>query len=140
MPIEVRDTDGGLGNLFIYSGIIEEKEIIDVVARHHSQDNDILKQYKYSLSDLTAVEKIELSTKTVEYIAKFTKKTASINPDVIISIVADNDLTFGLSRMLGLLRSDTNWDEMVFRNRVDAENWTKEMVKTKFGIENITFQ
>jgi len=31
------------------------------------------------------------------------------------------------------------WETMVFRDREDAEDWIREKVKDKFGIDDLTF-
>ena len=139
MTIEIKDVDGGLGNIILFTGIVEEEEFVNVMTKHMKQDRDKFKQYRYSLSDLTAVTTIDISRNAIELIANLSEKAANVNPKAVVAIVAGQDLVYGLARMIGILRDETDWEEMVFRNREDAEAWIKKRVREKYGIEDLSF-
>ena len=139
MTIEIKDVDGGLGNILLFSGIVEEEEFLNVVTKHLTQDTEKFKQYRYSLSDLMAVTAINISTDAIELIANLSKKAAIVNPKAVVAIAASQDFAYGLARMMEILRDESDWEEMVFRNREDAEAWIKKRVKEKYGIEDLTF-
>ena len=139
MPIEITELDGGLGIFIRGWGISIEGELINELKKYLMQDKEKLKKYRYSLSDYSAITKADISTKTVELTADFLLSIADINPDIIAATVVSQDFLFGLARMGEILRSKASWEEMVFRNREDAEKWIKERVKKKYGIETLTF-
>jgi hypothetical protein len=82
---------------------------------------------------------VEIPTVAIKLIARFNIKAATVNPDVIIATVADQDIMYGLSRMAQTLRDDAAWENEVFRNRQDAEAWIKARVKQKYGIADPAF-
>ena len=55
MPIEIRDLDGGLGNLITGYGILTGMEYRNELKDHHSQDAEKFMKYRYSLCDFTKV-------------------------------------------------------------------------------------
>ena len=71
MPIEMRDLNGGLGVYFAGRGVITEKEYVDAFTKNLKQDDQKLRKYRYSFADWTAVSKAEISTKAVNFIAKY---------------------------------------------------------------------
>lgn len=112
-----------------------------LLERHLQQDEEKYKEYRYSLTDLTAVTQVEeVSTSDIHMSVNLCKQSAKINPDAIVAIVANKDILFGLSRMWEILMDGkTGWDIMVFKTRDTAETWIKEKAKEKFGIENLQF-
>jgi hypothetical protein len=139
MPIEIRDLNGGVGVAITGRGVITEKVYVDALTKHLTQDIHKFKQYRYCLTDWTAVSKVEIPTSAIERIAKLSKNVALVNPEAVIATVAGQDIMYGLSRMAQALRDGTDWENEVFRNRQDAEAWLKERVKEKYGIDDPTF-
>ena len=64
---------------------------------------------------------------------------SGIITDVIIAVVADRDLSYGLARMADLMRGEQFWESAVFRERFAAEAWLRERVSERFNIEDIAF-
>jgi hypothetical protein len=135
MTVEIKDLDGGIGNIVACWGILTGKEYIDALRDHFSQDREKFKKYKYSLCDHTDVKKIEIASNEVEIIAQLCKEAEVVNSDVVVAVAADKDFTYGLSRMWQILVEETGWEIMVFRSRDDAEEWIKERIEEKFGID-----
>ncbi|MFC1844448.1 hypothetical protein ACFLZ5_06615 [Thermodesulfobacteriota bacterium] len=139
MPILVRDVNGGLGVSILGWGEVTEKEYVDAFTKHLTQDSHKLIKYRYCIADWMTVTKVEIPTVAIKLIARLSKNAATVNPDVIIATVADQDIMYGLSRMAQTLRDDAEWENEVFRNRQEAEAWITARVKQKYGIENPTF-
>ena len=139
MPIEIKDCDGGMGNMIVGQGIITDQELIDSLERHLTQDKEKFKKYKFSLSDFTAVTEMAIDSETVEFIAELSEESSKLNPDPIVAIVAIKNHIFGLSRMYETLIDKTDWEIMVFRSIREAVEWIKEKVSEKFGIDDLTF-
>ena len=140
MPIEIIDLDEGRGNVIIGSGILTGEEYIDELKGHLAQDEEKLKSYLYSLTDYTAVTMVEEApTSVIRLSSELCKRAEAINPDVIVAIVADNDLLFGLSRMWEILMDTTGWETKVFKARETAEMWIAKRLKERFGAEHLAF-
>jgi len=139
MPLEIRDVADGVGVVITGKGMLAEKEWLDCFIEHLTQDRNKFRKYRYSLSDYTAVTETDISSDAILTIAEYCRRAAKINPKPIVATVANQDLTFGLSRMWEILVDRVAWETMVFRNREDAEAWITEMVKEKFGMDNPIF-
>lgn len=139
MPIEIRDLDCGVGVIITAQRFVTEKEWVDAIIPHLTQDENKFKKYRYSLSDYTAVTKIEISNNAIRRIAGYCESASRINPKPVVAVVSNDELIYGLSRMWENLICSTDWETMVFRNREDAEAWITKEVKEKFSIENPVF-
>jgi len=96
---------------------------------------------KYGLVDYSKITQFEISNSELEIIASQDLKASEYIPDGIVAIVAKKDLIFGINRMWEIIVENTGlqWETMVFRDREDAEDWIREKVKDKFGIDDLTF-
>ena len=139
MPIEVRDTDGGIGVIITYRGIVTDEEYLDTITAHLQQEKEKFQKYRYSFNDATAVTKVDITATAIDRIADLCEKAAKINPEPIVSLVADSDLAYGLSRMYETLVSNTPWEVVVFRSREEAMQWITGRARVKFGIDDLTF-
>jgi hypothetical protein len=45
MPVEIRDSDGGLGNIIIGREIIKEEELVDALKKHPTQDKEKFERF-----------------------------------------------------------------------------------------------
>ncbi len=139
MLFEIKDCDGGIGNIIEGRGIVTDQEYIDFFKRHLTQDKDKFSKYRYSLIDYTAVTKVDVSNESIEFIADLCIEASTVNPDPIVAFLAKDDLVFGLTRMYEALVYETDWEIMVFRSKKETVEWIKERVKDKFGIDDLTF-
>ena len=139
MPIEIIDSDFGMGNIIKGQGILTDQELIDVSKRHLTQDKEKFKKYRYSLCDFTAVTEMDITNETVRIIARLCIEAAKVNPDPIVAFVSDSNFIYGLMRMHEVYIYDTAWETMVFKSRNEAVEWLRKMVRKKFGIDNLTF-
>lgn len=141
MTIEIIDTDKGRGNIIIVSGKLKTKEYVEELWEHLTQDAEKFRKYNYSLVDYTAVKEVEdFPSNQVQFVADMCKKAVQINPDIVVALVADKDLIFGLVRMWEILMDEIGWDTMVFKTRDGAENWIKDKVGETIGMDKVTFQ
>lgn len=138
MPIEIRDMDGGIGNLIVGAGEVTEEEYIDALKKHLTQNRDKFKKYRYSIIDFTKVTEASVSSKAISLIANLCKGAAKVNPDPVVAVVANQELIYGLSRMWEMLCEETKWKIMVFRSRDDGVAWLKERVRDQYGDTDLT--
>jgi hypothetical protein len=105
MPIEIKDCDGGIGNLIEGRGVVTDQELIDSLKRHLADEKEKFKNYKYILIDHSDVTKMEITDQTVDVIAGLVAQTSRDNPDAIAAMVAyvavgaDIDLLRRISRL-----------------------------------------
>lgn len=138
MAIEIIDVDDGLGNLILMTGAISEREFVDGMRAHLSQDPEKYRKYRFSLTDLSRATELNISSAIIEQHAHACLRSAEINPDVVIAIVAPQTLGFGLSRMWEILSSETSWEVQVFKDGEKARNWIAQRAKDRWNIIDLT--
>lgn len=145
MPIEIQDCDGGIGNIIAIFGMVTDQELMDAFKVHLTQDKEKFKRYKYILFDNTGLTKMDITDKTVEYIAGIGADASKVNPDIIaamvanVSIGANIDLVNRVSKIHELFVYRSHWDIMVFRTRMEAVRWIRKKVREKDGVDDLTF-
>ena len=138
MSIEIKDVDNGLGNVILMKGVITESEFIGKMQRHLNQDPETYKRYRFSLTDLSEATEINLSTNAIVEHSRACIRSAQINPDAVVAVVAPKDLGFGLSRMWEILCEEIFWETNVFRTPEEAKKWIRKCVKQRWGITDLT--
>jgi hypothetical protein len=137
MAIKTIDIDGGKGVLFVGRGLVTDKEFVDIYKAHLTQNEKKFSRYRYSLSDFEGIKDTDIKSESIEYIANLCENASRINPHPIVAWAAKETLIYGLSRMVEILMSGTNWETMVFKSRADAVQWIRKRVKEKFNFDNI---
>ena len=140
MAIEIKDVDGGIGNIIIARGVVTGQEYIETHKRLLSQDKEKLEKYRYCLSDWTEITQMDVPTQDIKKVADLCISASKVNHDAIVAIVAHQDLIYGLARMFAALADETGWEIIVTRSMKKAESWIKKRVKDKFNIENLTIR
>ena len=139
MPIEITDTDSGIGNIILGSGIITGGQYINAMTAHLSQDESKLIRYKYSLCDFSKTAEAGVTIDNIEHIVKLCRKAADINTDAVVALVGEKDGVFNLAKTWQFLFGDSNWEVQVFRSRENAEAWIKARIQEKHGIDDLSF-
>ncbi len=145
MPIEIKDCDGGIGNIIDMFGLVTDQELMDAFKAHLTQDKEKFKRYQYILFDNTGLTKMDITDKTVEFIAGIGADASEVNPDLIaamvanVSIGANIDLVKRVSRIHELFIYRSCWKTMIFRTRMEAVRWIKKKLREKYGVHDLTF-
>ena len=145
MPIEILDSDGGIGNIIESRGMVTDQELVDYLKSHLMQNKGKFKKYKYILFDHTALSKMDITNETVEMIAGLWADTSRVNPGSIVAMVAyvtdgaNIDLLNSISRLHELFIYQSCWETRLFRTKPQAVRWIREKVKVKFGIDDLSF-
>ena len=135
MPIEIKECDGGMGNIIESRGMVTDQELIDSLEKHLTQDREKFKKYKYILLDHTALTKMEITNETVEVIAGLWADASRVNPETIVAMVAyaaygaSIDLLNIISRLHELFFHQSCWETRMFRTKPQAVRWIREEVK-----------
>ncbi|MEW6110042.1 MAG: hypothetical protein AB1632_12885 [Nitrospirota bacterium] len=137
MSIEIKYTDNGTGVIFYGKGRVTGKEIIEANFEVFASKEKAMK-YKYGIVDFSGVDELTITDSEMDIIVNQNKEAAEITPGGVIAAIGAKDDVFGIGQMWKAYVAAINWETFVFRSRDRAEEWVKEMVKTKFGID-VTF-
>ncbi len=132
--------DGGAGVIFTYSGFVTDEEFRSSVLKHYAQPAEDYSRYRYSISDFLAVTDMNVEMESVSLIARASEEAAEKNGESVVTLIADNDLYFGLSRMWASLAGAVPWEIGIYRTREETETWIRERVQTLFGIDDLKFR
>ena len=134
MPIEIKLADAGAGLVQIATGTLSGAQILSAVEERFESESSVAR-YKYCLLDYSETQNINISTEEIITAASVYALAAKKNPDMVVAIVASEDIIYGLARMWESYAKDIPWEKMVFRNREEAEKWIRETVKAKFDLD-----
>lgn len=140
MPMRFVVLDDGLGNMITAWGVLTEEEVIEFFIGYFNQDGEKYRNYRYSISDYSAVAELDVSSDAVKRVAALSIESMKINPDAVVATVASDDYVFGLTRMWELLVDDVKWEIMSFRTLEDAKQWVRKKVRERYNITDLTFQ
>ena len=134
MPVEFKYLDRGIGILLVGEGLLTGQELIDALTEiYRSEEN--AKKLKYSILDLTHVERVDVSNAEIMIIVQKHKNVAKTTPDKVLAVAASKDIAFGLSRMWETHVEEIQWETNIARSRDEVDSWVKEKVKNKFRID-----
>ena len=105
----------------------EINEVNDIIY----ESPDKIKKIIYQICDLTNVSDLDISTSELEVFSIQDKKASKINPNMVIAVVGEKDITFGLARMWEAFSYDSPFETMVFRKMEDAQQWIWEKLYKK---------
>jgi hypothetical protein len=137
VPIDVSFINGGEGVVCIARGCLTSRELIDFDLRQLS-DPDTLARRRWTLMDISATSKVDISTTELRELSAMHRQMAGIAGQHIVAIVAAaGSFAFGMGRMWEafLASEEVEWQTRIFRNREEAEWWLKEEVDAAFGID-----
>ena len=124
MPAEIVYLEDGYGIELIGKGIVTGEEILNCNRIIYS--GDILRRQRYQLVDFAEVEELVVSNADIAELAHQDIEASKTNPDIIIAVVARQNLAFGLARMWEAHAEKATFQTMVFRERREALAWIKE--------------
>ncbi len=136
MPINVEVLDDGLGVLFVGEGKVNGGDLIEANEKIYSSV-ERMKKYKYGIIDYSEITQFDVSASEIETIASQDMKASKYIPHGFVSIVAKQDLEFGISRMWETIIENASlpWETSVFRDKKAAEKWVKQKVKETYNID-----
>ena len=121
MPIEIQYTEDGVGVVFSAVGRVTGEEII--TAQKSIYDSKAFAGLRYWIVDRSRCTAYAVSTDDVGQIADMDNEAARRNPHLLMALVSETDLQFGVSRMYEALIDENGFKTMSFRDRESAERW-----------------
>jgi hypothetical protein len=133
MPLEVHILHGGVGRLWILSGVIRGKELI--ARNEYILSSKSYEGVRWLIVDETASTSMEVSPEEIRTIKQQDDRLAAVLPEMVTAVVVPYDKGFGMSRMWEMLTERPGWSTRVFRSRSEAESWLREEVRSRFKLE-----
>jgi hypothetical protein len=132
MPLTIEELDGGRGVLMYASGRISDVDLVSALEAHLGAEE--VGEYRYSLSDFTAVDAVDVTNRAIHRIAELCRVAAAAGNPRMVAVVGDRDSVFGLARMWQVFAHETGWTTEVFRSRPEAEAWVRERVEGEWSV------
>lgn len=120
------EDEGGL--VTTYWGIVSDGEIIKS-GKEKLAIKDKLKTCRYVLTDLSVVEKLNLTPHGIQVNADISLKMLKENTDILVAFVVPDDFGFGMSRMWQAYANHSDIKSRIFRTRSEAETWIRNNLK-----------
>ncbi|MEM9336135.1 MAG: hypothetical protein AAGA33_14910, partial [Pseudomonadota bacterium] len=129
----------GQGVVFEASGVVTSTEFFTTFESYFDSPDELFLPLRFSLTDLTDVERVEISTEDVADLGLTAKKAYQRNPDSIVAFAAPSDLTYGLANVFTAWTGPQTWTTNLLRDRPSAERWLRNELFERFNMENIQF-
>ena len=128
MPIEIRHIDEGVGIEMIGKGRVTGKEICDALNEIYS--SEMLPRQKYQIWCFTEVKDFDFPKEDFDRMVSQDAKASQTNPSIVVAVVGEKDLIFGISRMweTHMEIKETGFETMTFRKREDADAWISSRI------------
>ena len=127
MALFTEYTPDGLGVLLRGEGVLTGAEIIAASAEHHRLE-ERARKLRYGFVDFSQVSELRATAAEVQAIADEDRKTAALNADIVVAVIAPLDHAFGVSRMWETLMDATGWTTRIFRDRDEALAWLRKQI------------
>ncbi len=129
MPIEIQYRIKGIGVEMIGKGRVTGKEICDTLNEIYS--SELFSRQKYQIWNLTDIKDLDFPRNDFDRMVQLDSKASQTNPNIVIAVVGEQDLTFGISRMWEtyLEFEETGFETKTFRKREDADAWISNKTK-----------
>ncbi|MEM6514477.1 MAG: hypothetical protein AAF660_15810 [Pseudomonadota bacterium] len=139
MPISQRFISEGKGVVFELQGVITSEEFFDTFVSYFNAPDDIFLPLRFSLTDLTDVDSVELSNQDIADLGLVARESYQRNPDSVVAFAAPSDLTYGLAKVWSAWLGPQSWTSNLLRDRASAERWLRTTVSERFGLHHIEF-
>ena len=135
MPIQLEFLHEGLGVIYRCEGALG--------LQHFAVANDRLlasperiRKLKYVLADAASMEPTIFSPSEMDSIVLQDRQIASYAvPGLIIAVVAERTVIFGLVRMWEAFIEGIGWETKIFPSLAEAQEWIRSRVKEKFQLD-----
>jgi len=135
MGVTIRSLDDGLGALEIGTGVMDGLQLLR--AQEEFLTHERQAKLRYWLTDFSGIENSRTTSDQVLELAESQTRRETLIPDLVVAVVVRLDVSFGMVRMwqLRLEARSTRWESRLFRDRTEAEDWIRQRIREKHGIE-----
>lgn len=131
MAIDYRYTDEGRGMIFTGRGVVDREQFDRLDTNTAIHDVKLL----YMISDLRGVDSMDLSAGEIRHIAEADLRNEAHKRDIVLAIVGESDVVYGLARMYQVFVDEASWKVKVFRDLEAAKAWINEQTRQGLGRE-----
>jgi len=124
--MKIKYIDDGIGIELTILGDATLEKILKAAEEVYSEEY-ITKQ-KYQIIDFTKCTSFQLSSDDMRTIVEVDLETSKSNPDIIIAIIAPQDIAFGMSRVYEAYADETGFRINVFRNKEESQLWIQNQL------------
>jgi hypothetical protein len=135
MSVQLEFVQDGLGVYFRCRGDVNVQQFADANQQLMAA-NAKTKKLKFAIVDLAGMNPMYVASSEMEQIVQQDRQIAALLPDgVIVALVAEQNVVYGLARMWEAFAAGINWETQSFRAEDDAKAWIRTRLKEKFKIE-----
>lgn len=127
MTVEIRYWDDG-GIHFKGSADVDGNECLKANAALY-EDEQSAKNICYQIVDLLEAESYNVTPEQHRLLSEQDEAVMKINPSMIVAIVADNKLIYGLNRMYQSYLMGNGENVRLFNTMEDAQSWIQSCIK-----------
>ena len=124
--MKIKYIDEGIGIECTILGDATLDKILKAAEEVYSEEY-ITKQ-KYQIIDFTECTSFQLSSDDMRAIVEVDLEVSKSNPDIIIAIVAPEDIAFGMSRVYEAYADETGFRIKVFRDKEESQLWIQNQL------------
>lgn len=129
MPVEVSYRDDG-GVVLTGQGRLSGEELIEINNAIYASDERI-RAISYQLCDFTSVNDFGVTSAEVQYLVVQDSEASKINPGMLIAVVAEQDVAYGMARIWASYNDDPSLGKAVFRELAEAEAWLEDQLRSR---------
>ncbi|MCE0558357.1 MULTISPECIES: hypothetical protein [unclassified Motilimonas] len=124
MPLSIKRLNDG-GVIIQATGVINVNDIREIKSTLYT-DNHSIKNIHYQILDYSQAQDLDLSHEDIWKMALRDKEALQINPHMLIAVISEKDVIYGLSRMWNAYTETTPLNTGVFRDLANAEEWVMQ--------------
>ena len=128
MPVSISLAEQDRGVLLLATGAVTGADLLAENERFFSASMDGFAAADYWYSDYSDVAFGEISAEHMHALSVVAETAGARNPGLVVALVAQGDLAFGLARMWERLAEQTGWRVGVRRDRAEAVAWLERML------------
>lgn len=111
----------GKGLIFVAEGVLSGEQLIRQTEKTYQATE--CEQLCYQIIDLRQVERMDITAEQIKQVAQLDCQAAENGRLTRIALVADHDLTIGLSRIYSAYAQSACLQTRVFRSEEEARAW-----------------
>lgn len=124
MPYQIEYRNDG-GVISDYSGELTEDEFLRCTQEKFA-DLDMLKTYRYSISDFSAVTRFSVGLEAIKENAMLSNHAIRVNQHGVMAVVVKSNLLYGLGNVWRVISGESNNRVRLFKSRAEAESWVTQ--------------
>lgn len=107
------------GLVFVAEGVLSGEALIRETERAHAANASL----RYQIIDLRQVERMDITAEQIQQIAEADREAAERGPGAKVAIIANHDLTIGLSRIYLIHAQSAKLESRIFCSLDEAWEW-----------------